>query len=170
MTNKQNRFDVLVNALYLDVFRYAFWLCKDKLQAEDLVQEAYLRAWKNFDSLKDEKTAKSWLFTIVRRENARKYERYQPCLVDIDDQELSDGGVSPLEYSEFDVMQKHIANLDIEFLEPLVLQLVGGFSGEEISTILDVNKNTVLTRLFRARNKLKQVLAEKPDLRGVSNG
>ncbi|VAW57840.1 RNA polymerase ECF-type sigma factor [hydrothermal vent metagenome] len=106
----------------------------------------------------------------MRRENARKYERFQPDLVDVDDMEISDGGMSPVDYSELNVMQKHIANLGREFREPLVLQLIGGFSGEEISRILDVNKNTVLTRLFRARNKLRQVFSETADHKGASNG
>lgn len=170
MPNKQKRFDVLLNALYADVYRYAFWLCKNKSMAEDLVQETYLRAWKNFQSLKDEKAAKAWLFTIVRRENARQYERYQPQLVDTSEVSLVDTGISPSENSECFLVQQHIANLSIEFREPLILQLIGGFSAGEISLILDINKNTVLTRLFRARNKLKQVIAGQAMEKGESNG
>ncbi|MCV5390693.1 hypothetical protein OFC62_38855, partial [Escherichia coli] len=60
-------------------------MCKDKAIAEDLVQETCLRAWKSLDSLQDEKAAKSWLITILRRENARRFERKQFDLVDIDD-------------------------------------------------------------------------------------
>ena len=50
-----------------------------------MVQETCLRAWKSLDSLQDEKAAKSWLITILRRENARRFERKQFDLVDIDD-------------------------------------------------------------------------------------
>lgn len=150
-----------MNALYADVYRYAFWICKSQPMAEDLVQETYLRAWKNFENLKDEKAAKAWLFTIVRRENARKYERFQPDEVDMDEVNLSDTGISPVDHSEHSVIQKHIASLALDFREPLVLQLLGGFSAQEISDILQVNKNTVLTRLFRARNKLKDLISDK---------
>jgi len=170
MPNKQKRFDVLLNALYADVYRYAFWLCKNKPMAEDLVQETYLRAWKNFQNLKDEKAAKAWLFTIVRRENARQYERFQPELLDASEVSLVDTGISPGDNSEYYLVQQHIANLSIEFREPLILQLIGGFSAGEISLILDVNKNTVLTRLFRARNKLRQLLLGKAVTKGVNNG
>jgi len=162
MVSKQKRFDMLVNALYADVYRYAFWVCKNQSMAEDLVQETYLRAWKSFENLKDEKVAKAWLFTIVRRENARKYEKFQPDVVNIDEIDLGAEGLSPVDHGEYSVIQKHILSLALKFREPLVLQLVGGFSAQEISDILQINKNTVLTRLFRARNQLKKIITEKP--------
>ena len=83
--DKQRKYEALVRAYHRDLFRYAFWLCKDKSIAEDLVQETCLRAWKSLDSLQDEKAAKPWLITILRRENARRFERKQFDLVDIDD-------------------------------------------------------------------------------------
>ena len=87
---KQQRYESLVDALYQDVYRYAYWLCKNGALAEDLVQETFLRAWRSLDSLQNDKAAKAWLFTILRRENARLYERYRPDLVDIEDQSLMD--------------------------------------------------------------------------------
>ena len=75
MSTKQVRYEALVKALHADLFRYAYWLTHDKQVAEDLVQETFLRAWRALDSLKDEKAAKSWLITILRRENARRFER-----------------------------------------------------------------------------------------------
>ncbi len=170
MASKLQRFDTLVNAFYQDAYRYAYWICKSRLLAEDLVQEAYLRAWKNFNSLKDEKAAKAWLFTIIRHENARHHERYQPEFLDIEHVPVNDIGVSPMEHSEYSVLQRHIASLEVEFREPLVLQLVGGFKADEISQILDINKNTVLTRLFRARNKLKKIVLSKPVMSVSNNG
>ena len=70
---KKQRYESLVAALYQDVYRYAFWLCKNQALAEDLVQETFLRAWRSLDSLQNDKAAKAWLFTILRRENARLY-------------------------------------------------------------------------------------------------
>ncbi|EEX91777.1 RNA polymerase sigma-70 factor ECF subfamily [Vibrio orientalis CIP 102891 = ATCC 33934] len=60
--------------------------------------------------------------------------------------------------------------LEEEYREPLFLQVVGGFSGEEIGEILDLNKNTVMTRLFRARNQLKEMLDSDSKQRGQQNG
>lgn len=170
MDSKQQRFNALVNALYADIYRYAYWLCKNHAVAEDLVQETYLRAWRSFDRLNDEKAAKAWLITILRRENARLYERYQPNLVDAADIPLADQSADPDQTMESHVLQKAIGQLDIEFREPLLLQITGGFSVDEISGILLLNKNTVLTRLFRARNKLKEMLSDPSLQRGTSNG
>jgi len=170
MVNKQIRFNVLVNALYSDLYRYAFWLCKNASIAEDLVQETYLRAWKSIDKLKDDKAAKAWLITILRRENARLYERYKPELFDVDDFYLEDRSAQPGQMMENHILQKTITQLDIEFREPIALQIIGGFSVDEISGILELNKNTVLTRLYRARNKLKQAYTEQAGNRGVRNG
>ncbi|MDV7103182.1 sigma-70 family RNA polymerase sigma factor [Vibrio sp. TH_r3] len=155
--DKQRKYEALVRAYHKDLYRYAYWLCKDKTIAEDLVQETCLRAWKSLDSLQDEKAAKSWLITILRRENARRFERKQLELVDIDDYG-HDAKVSDDKHHQQEWMQAQIMKLDTEYREPLFLQVVGGFSGEEIGNILDLNKNTVMTRLFRARNQLKEMI------------
>lgn len=169
--DKQKRYEALVRAWHKDLFRYAYWLCKDKSIAEDLVQETCLRAWRSLDSLKDEKSAKSWLITILRRENARRFERKRLELVDIDDHHVED---KSLRHSEDDI-EKHwlhqkILALEPEYREPLLLQVIGGFSGDEISDILGLNRNTVMTRLFRARNQLKEQLDNQHKLEGQNNG
>jgi len=153
---KKQRFEALVDEFYQDVYRYAYWICKNQPLAEDLVQETFLRAWRSLDSLQNDKAAKAWLFTILRRENARLYERYQPELVDLEDQSLPESGIDePDQVMERELLHLAINKLDSEYREPLLLQVVGGFSGKEIADILDLNSNTVMTRLFRARSKLK---------------
>ena len=82
---RRQRFDSLVAVYHADMFRYAAWLSRDRSIAEDVVQEALVRAWKSLDSLRNEKAAKHWLLTIVRRENARYFERRRLETVDIDD-------------------------------------------------------------------------------------
>ncbi|MFP6807493.1 MAG: sigma-70 family RNA polymerase sigma factor [Pseudomonadales bacterium] len=77
MASKKDLYENLVNAYSPWLYKYAYWLSGDKAAAEDLVQEAFLRAWRFLGSLKNEGSAKSWLTTILRRENARKYERKQ---------------------------------------------------------------------------------------------
>ena len=83
--DRRRRFDRIVAVFHQDMYRYAAWLCRDKAIAEDVVQEALLRAWKSLDALRDEAAARQWLLTIVRRENARYFERRRLETVDIDD-------------------------------------------------------------------------------------
>lgn len=171
MTTKQARYEALVKALHGDLFRYGYWLTHDKQVAEDLVQETFLRAWRALDSLKDEKAAKSWLITILRRENARRFERKRFDMGEYEEATITDTKSTSTEQEiENHWLREKIAQLPVEYREPLVLQVVGGFSGEEIATILDLNKNTVMTRLFRARNQLKDAVDEQPLKRGIYNG
>lgn len=134
------------------------------------MQETFLRAWRSLDSLNDEKAAKSWLITILRRENARRFERKQFDTVDIDDVSVHD----ETQDAEGDVQDRELhrllGGLSDEYREPLVLQLIFGFSGDEISQQLNLNKNTVMTRLFRARNQLREALERQNEQRGQANG
>ncbi|QTH63689.1 sigma-70 family RNA polymerase sigma factor [Psychrosphaera ytuae] len=171
MKTKYITYEALVRAYSKDLYRYGYWLCKDANVVEDIVQETFLRAWRSLDSLKDEGAAKSWLITILRRENARRFERKQFDLVDIEEQELPDN-ISPDNEQDLEVhlLRRQIYKLEPEYREPLILQVIGGFSGEEIADILELNKNTVMTRLFRARNQLKDALEAQPLKKGVNNG
>jgi RNA polymerase sigma-70 factor, ECF subfamily len=161
--SKKQRYEILVNGFYNDIFRYAYWLCKSRPLAEDLTQETFLRAWRSLDNLQNPAAAKAWLFTILRRENARLYEKYRPELDDIDDYSLADGDShEPDFHMEREMLHKAMEELEADYREPLMLQVIGGFSGEEIGKMLDLNNNTVMTRLFRARNKLKLLLKNAP--------
>ena len=149
----------LVNDYYTDLFRYAYWICKSRPMAEDLVQETFLRAWRSIDKLQNEAAAKAWLFTILRRENARQYEKYRPDTDDISDYSLPDRPQDePDQLMERTLLYKAMDKLEDEYREPLMLQVIGGLRGEEIARMLGLNCNTVMTRLFRARNKLKDEL------------
>ena len=147
--SRQARYEKLVASLYQDVYRYGFWLCKSQPLAEDLVQETFLRAWRSLDSLKNDNAAKAWLFTILRRENARLYERYRPVLVDVDEQVIIEkDSIEPDNKMERRWLLDAMNRLEKDYREPLLLQIIGGFSGKEIALILDINSNTVMTRLL----------------------
>ena len=74
----------LCEELRPDLYRFAFWLARDRAVAEDVVQEALLRAWASRGSLGEIGAAKPWLLTIVRREHARLYERKRHETVQVD--------------------------------------------------------------------------------------
>lgn len=154
-------FEKLVKAYASDLYRVAFWLAKDKQVAEDLVQETFARAWKAIDNLQDEKAAKAWLMTILRRENARRFEKKTPEWLEIEEALVAeDPRYEPAEQLAQQQLYRAIMSLEDEFKEPLVMQIIWGFSGDEIAAELDLKLATVNTRLFRARQQLKKMMGE----------
>jgi RNA polymerase sigma-70 factor (ECF subfamily) len=161
-TDRQRRFAELCTALRPDLYRFAFWLSRDRSIAEDVVQETLLRAWRALEDLKDERAVRHWLFTIARREHARLYERKRLELVEIDalvareDPMLAAGDEHDLED-----LRRALFRLDAEYREPLVLQVLLGYTTEEIAEHMGLKVGAVLTRLFRARNRLRKVLVAR---------
>ena len=158
--NRRQRFDSLVAVFHQDMYRFAAWLSRDKAIAEDVVQEALLRAWKSLDSLRDDAAAKHWLLTIVRRENARYFERRRLETVDIDNLTASQAALlAETPDEELNDLRTAIFELDDDYREPLVLQVLMGYSTNEIAEMMGLKQGAVLTRLHRARHKLKDSVA-----------
>ena len=159
MATTQSQFDALVRGTSGDLFRFAFWLCRNAALAEDLVQETYLRAWRSMQDLRDTGAAKAWLITILRREHARLYERKRLDTEPVEDVVVEDrDSRTPEEAGDDGVVRAAIAKLDPKYREPLLLQVLGGFSCEEIARELNLSAAAVMTQLFRARQKLKAAL------------
>ena len=154
---RRSRFDQLVGGYHADMFRYAAWLSRNREIAEDVVQEALIRAWKSLDALRDDAAAKHWLLTIVRRENARYFERKRLETVDIDNLTGPQAALLAEEPDhEVGHMREAIFELEDDYREPLVLQVLMGYSTNEIAELMGLRQGAVLTRLHRARNKLKE--------------
>ena len=159
---RRQRFDSLVTVFYQDMYRFAAWLSRDKAIAEDVVQEALLRAWKSLDSLRDDSAAKPWLLTIVRRENARYFERRRLETVDIDNLSATQAALlAEAPNEEIDDLRTAIFGLEDDYREPLVLQVLMGYSTNEIAEMMGLKQGAVLTRLHRARHKLKDSVAKE---------
>jgi len=159
----KQRFESLVLAHTADLYRFAYWLCRERALAEDLVQETYIRAWKSLDNLKDEKASKPWLFTILRNEHIRQFKRNQPLLVDINETDLDRVEFAQMNTIDTDnsrAIQLHQAlkQLPEKYYEPLVLQVMGGFSCDEIANQLGLTSGAVMTRLSRARMQLREIV------------
>jgi RNA polymerase sigma-70 factor (ECF subfamily) len=150
------RFERLCAPLRPDLYRFAFWLARDPGVAEDVVQETLLRAWKSLDALTDEAAARPWLLTIARREHARLYERKRFETVDVDDlAAVEDPALATADDHETREVRAAIFALPEEYREPLVLQVLMGYSTAEIATHLGLTNGAVLTRLCRARQRLR---------------
>jgi RNA polymerase sigma-70 factor (ECF subfamily) len=159
------RFQTLCHSLRPDLVRFAFWLSRDQALAEDVVQETMLRAWKARDSLLDETAAKPWLLTIVRREYARSFERKRLITVDIDELIAKEEPMlAASEDQELAGLRAALFKLPEEYREPLVMQVLMGYSTAEIAAELNLSAAAVLTRLFRGRKQLRALCGEDTSL------
>jgi RNA polymerase sigma-70 factor (ECF subfamily) len=162
---KRARFQALCQSLRPDLLRFALWLSRDRALAEDVVQETMLRAWKAQDSLLDEAAAKPWFLTIIRREYARSFERKRFTTVDIDELVAREEPMlAAAEDQDVAELRAALFKLPDEYREPLVLQVLLGFTTAEIARELNLSGAAVLTRLFRARRRLRVLCGEDTNL------
>ena len=116
-----------------------------------------MRAWKGWNELREAASVKAWLITILRNERARMFARKQISVVDEDvyDLELpaapSGSGAGALE------VEQCIGVLPLAYREPLMLQILGGYSCGEIAGLLGASEGAVMTRLTRARQALRRL-------------
>ena len=153
-------FNHLAETHWKDLYKYAYRLSGDSHTAEDLVQDSLLRAWRSLDKLKEPAAIKGWLKTIVRRENARRFERVQPQQSERPVEEISAVRKTYDTSTEAFVLRRAVEALPAEYSEPLVLQVLHGYSQQEIADRLGISSAGVGTRLFRARQKLRAAVGE----------
>jgi RNA polymerase sigma-70 factor, ECF subfamily len=149
-------FEDLVRRHAADLYRYAYWLTRERAQAQDVVQEALVRAWGAFPRLREPQAAKGWLFTIVRNEHYRMKGRTPESADVVALDEIAaprDAGMGALE------MRDALMALPPSYAEPLALQVLGGFSCAEIAAMLGSTEGAVMTRLTRARQALRRLVA-----------
>jgi RNA polymerase sigma-70 factor (ECF subfamily) len=157
---RQRHFERVVRAYSADLYRFAFWLCRDRFVAEELVQETCVRGWNAWDSLRDKDNPKPWLLTILRNEHARLYERKHFDYADEAPEDLEIAADhSPIELWE---LEETIGNLPLTLREPFLLQVLGGFSCAEIAKMIETTEGAVMVRLTRARQALRKLLEGAP--------
>jgi RNA polymerase sigma-70 factor (ECF subfamily) len=155
---------------YLDgLYSYALALSRNRTEAEDLVQETCLRAIRAMESLRADSSAKSWLFTILRNIwfNQLRQRRTAPEMVELDldgtgPNQAADTAKDPHATYVSNIEQQQvrtaIAQLSDESREIIILREYEGLSYQEIATILECPQGTVMSRLARARRKLRDLL------------
>jgi RNA polymerase sigma-70 factor, ECF subfamily len=156
---------------YLDgLYGYAIVLSRSRVEAEDLVQETCLRALRGVDGLRDDSSAKSWLFSILRNVwlNQLRHRSTSPDVVDLDSHETiepADTRQDP--YSAYvnkierEQVRAAIQKLPVEFREIIILREYEELSYQEIAAVLECPHGTVMSRLARARSKLRELLAAR---------
>lgn len=156
--SREQQFNEMISIYMDDLYRYGYWLTGNRSVADDLVQETMLRAWKSFDRLKNPKAVKGWLITILRRENARRFERFQPQESALPTEELAEKKTGYDTSTEAYVLRNALEKLPEDYREPLLLQVVYGYSQKEIAEQLGISVGGAGARLFRARQKLRELV------------
>lgn len=154
---KQKYFEKLVHTYIPDLYRYAYWLSNDKQLVEEVIQESLLIAWREVNRYKNMKSIKSWLFRIVRNENNRMYiNKHNDTIETSQAKDSDDENVFVNNNSDVDELRYALNELSSKYREPIILNVMMGFSVEEISTHMGLSTSVVSIRLFRAREKLRK--------------
>jgi RNA polymerase sigma-70 factor, ECF subfamily len=161
-----------IDALY----RTALRMTRNQSDAEDLVQEAYLRAFRSLDQFRDGTNLRAWLFRIMTNAYINDYRKRsrRPMNSSLDDIEefylydhLIDSGVQPGSERPEDIVLNRLTADDVlksldalsdDFRHVVLLADVEGFTYREIADILDIPVGTVMSRLYRARRRLQTAL------------
>jgi len=146
-------------------FNYARWLTKSEADAEDVVQDAYVRALRFFSSLRSD-DARSWLLTIVRNTWYGRFPRAtaanQTTVYDDMTHDRPDESLDPealvLQRQAVEKVQRAVQELPADFREVIVLRELEGLSYKEIAAVVGIPIGTVMSRLARARERLLAIL------------
>jgi RNA polymerase sigma factor (sigma-70 family) len=166
---KQNKLTTFEKAVlpHLDAaYNLARWLTHNDADAEDVVQEAYLRAFRFFDGFHGE-DGRAWLLAIVRNTTYTWMQRNRsPELnMPLDDElhEVKSNDLNPeallLQKADAQMLRHAVDELPVEFREVLVLRELNEMSYKQIAVIVELPLGTVMSRLARARKRLQEILA-----------
>ncbi len=168
-----------INSMY----NFAYRLTLDEDDANDLVQDTYLKAFRFIDSFERGTNAKAWLFRILKNSFINDYRKKskEPAKVDyqdvetyynsedVDRQITPDLRVEALQDMIGDEISNALNSLDVDFRTVIILCDLEGFKYDEMAKILDIPIGTVRSRLHRARNLLKEKLSEYAKKMGYKN-
>lgn len=142
------------------LFRTAFRMVGDRHQAEDLVQDAFRSAWKSRTLYDETRGERAWLTAILRRrvvDHWRRKPNFNVVSVEFPP-DVAIAGYDPLAMSYTDEMQLALDKLSPELKETLLLVVVAELTHQEAADLLGVPLGTVLSRVSRARSRLREVL------------
>jgi RNA polymerase sigma-70 factor (ECF subfamily) len=172
-SNELERFEAAVLPHLSAAYTLARYLTRNDHDAEDIVQDAYLRALKHFDGFRGEAgtSARAWVLAIVRNTaySSRRRQRPENSATEFDEEVHSDAVADDhpeaalLRDSAKDALRRALERLAPEFREVIVLRELEGLSYEEISEVAGVPLGTVMSRLSRARTRLQEALRKEEE-------
>ncbi len=162
---KKQKFDTVVAPHLAAAYNLARWLVKDPADAEDVVQEAFLRAFRFLDGFRGG-SGRSWLLSIVRntcytwlRQNRVHQQTlsYDEAIHDVSKESETEAE------REIDqqLLRKSLERLPVEYREAIVLRDLEGLSYKEIADTASIPIGTVMSRLARGREQLRRLMSEK---------
>ena len=163
-------FEDLAMPLFDQLYNFAHWLTQNQEEAEDLVQETYVKALKGFGSFQPGTNFRAWMYRILRNSFLTSRTGLRATMTvaldpDVGAPELADHSGTPesilIERSNQELLQSAIAELPVNFREILLLCEVEEMSYQEIADTLVVPVGTVMSRLSRARKALRELVQLK---------
>ena len=160
-------FEELAMPLFDSLYNFARWLAHNSNDAEDLVQETYLKALRSFASFQAGTNFRAWIFQILRNtflSSCSKLERRMTVAMDSEEDgpELAVENVTPetilMNRSNSQLVQRAIDDLPVHYRETLLLCEVEEMSYQEIAEILSIPIGTVMSRLARARKAVREIV------------
>ena len=164
-------FEELAMPLFEPLYNFARWLVRNSNDAEDLVQETYLKALRSFASFQPGTNFRAWMFRILRNNflsSCSKLERRMTVAMDSEEDgpELAVDTETPetilMNRFHSQLVQRAIADLPMHYREALLLCEVEEMSYQEIAEILTIPMGTVMSRLARARKAVRESLLSAP--------
>ncbi|MBZ5683851.1 MAG: sigma-70 family RNA polymerase sigma factor [Acidobacteriia bacterium] len=166
-------FEELALPLFEQLYNFAHWLAQDAAEAEDLVQETYVKALRGFSGFQLGTNFRAWMFRILRNTFLTSRTGLKSTVVSDEEIEtIPSAAPNPetvlIERANREMVRQGLTELPVPFREILLLCEVEEMSYEEIAQVLTIPVGTVMSRLFRARRALRSLLVEK--FKGVQNG
>jgi RNA polymerase sigma-70 factor (ECF subfamily) len=165
---QQTRFEEVIMPHLDAAYNLARWLTRNEHDAEDVVQDAFLRAFKFFEGFRGG-NSRSWLLSIVRNTAytwLQKNRKHAVGTISDDEiEKIQDGAPNPeallVKDTDHQEVMKAISELPVEFREALILRELEEMSYKEIADVLNVPLGTVMSRLARARRQLQESLRHR---------
>ncbi len=171
MDKSQNQiidFTLIFNRYKNKIYNYVLKMISDRMLAEDIVQNVFLKLFENLDSIKNKNTISFWLFVTARNEI---YGYYRSKKIKVDQFNVYDSEKIENEYYENleevfehkemkELIIKELNNISTEQREPFIMKEFSGLSYKEIASVMSIDENTVKSRLYKTRQKLIQRISK----------
>jgi len=167
-------FEELAMPIFDSLYNFARWLAHNESDAEDLVQDTYLKALRSFSSFQPGTNFRAWMFRILKNtflSSCSKLERRMTVMMDSEDEDEPESTVDSdtpetilLDRANSQLVWNAIDDLPVHYRETLLLCDVEEMSYREIAEILSIPLGTVMSRLARARRAVRESLASSPDV------